>query len=73
MSQSSNPRARFLDTLRGTGDATSVELTELAQRYGVTTEYTNWKGEATRVAASTVKAVLAALGAAVATPREVTR
>jgi 4-alpha-glucanotransferase len=71
MSQSTSPRARFLDTLRGTGDVASIELTELAQKYGVTTEYTNWKGEPTRVSANTVRAVLTALGARVETLEDV--
>ncbi|MDR2565052.1 MAG: 4-alpha-glucanotransferase [Bifidobacteriaceae bacterium] len=73
MSQTSSPRARFLDSLRGVGPTPSIELTELARKYGVTTEYTNWKGEPTRVSADTVKAVLAALGAKVAAPEDVRR
>ncbi|MDR3107535.1 MAG: 4-alpha-glucanotransferase, partial [Bifidobacteriaceae bacterium] len=73
MSQISSPRARFLDALRGSGSAPSVRLAELAKKYGVTTEYINWKGELTRVSAAAVKAVLAALGAQVASPEEIAR
>ncbi|MDR2378700.1 MAG: 4-alpha-glucanotransferase [Bifidobacteriaceae bacterium] len=68
MTQTSGPRARFLEALRGVGSAPSIELAELARLYGVTTEYTNWKGEPTRVTADTVKAVLTALGAQVGSP-----
>ncbi|MDR0625882.1 MAG: hypothetical protein LBG11_01265, partial [Bifidobacteriaceae bacterium] len=73
MSQTSGPRARFLDALRGTGTSASIELTELAKKYGVTTEYISWKGEPTRVSANTVRAVLTALGAEVDTPEQVER
>ncbi|MDR1634630.1 MAG: 4-alpha-glucanotransferase [Bifidobacteriaceae bacterium] len=71
MTQTSSPRQRFLNTLRGVGGAPSIELAELAGKHGVTTEYTNWKGELTKVSAETVRAVLTALGVKVATPKEV--
>ncbi|MDR2373215.1 MAG: 4-alpha-glucanotransferase [Bifidobacteriaceae bacterium] len=73
MTQSSSSRARFVETMRGVGRAPSLELTELARKYGVTTEYTSWKGELTRVSAATVRAVLTALGAEVDTPEAVRR
>ncbi|MDR0593264.1 MAG: 4-alpha-glucanotransferase [Bifidobacteriaceae bacterium] len=73
MSQTSSSRARFLDVLRGASSAPTIELTELARKYGVTTEYVNWKGESTRVSAKTVKAVLTALGAKVDTAEDVQR
>jgi 4-alpha-glucanotransferase len=57
--------------MKGTGATPSLELAELAQKSGVTTEYTNWKGQPTRVSAQTVKAVLAALGARTGTPEAV--
>ncbi|MDR2253235.1 MAG: 4-alpha-glucanotransferase [Bifidobacteriaceae bacterium] len=62
MSDISTPRGRFLAAMNGTGDEPSLELAQLASKYGVTTEYTNWKGQLTRVPAKTVKAVLGALG-----------
>ncbi|MDR1394493.1 MAG: 4-alpha-glucanotransferase [Bifidobacteriaceae bacterium] len=58
--------------LKGTGALPSLELAELAKKYGVTTQYTNWKGQLTRVSAPTVKAVLAALGADSTTPQAIT-
>jgi 4-alpha-glucanotransferase len=57
--------------MRGTGSEPSAQLAQLAQKYGVTTEYTDWKGQPTKVGAVTVKAVLAALGAQVDTPEAV--
>ncbi|MDR2347441.1 MAG: hypothetical protein LBD90_02230 [Bifidobacteriaceae bacterium] len=44
---------------------------ELAKKYGVTTDYINWKGQPTAVPAETVKAILTALGARVETPEDI--
>ncbi|MDR2454128.1 MAG: 4-alpha-glucanotransferase [Bifidobacteriaceae bacterium] len=68
MSDMSSPRGRFLAAMQGSG---APELAELAQKYGVTTQYTNWKGQPTRVPEPSVKAVLAALGALAETPEQV--
>lgn len=48
----------------------SPSLTDLARRYGVATEYTDWTGRAVRVTASTLIGVLDALGVAAMTERE---
>ncbi|MDR1823754.1 MAG: 4-alpha-glucanotransferase [Bifidobacteriaceae bacterium] len=71
MTSQDSPRARFLASLRGEGPTPSLQLTELARKYGVTTDYTNWRGEPKRVSALTIKAVLGALGVPADTPGQV--
>ncbi|MDR2380261.1 MAG: 4-alpha-glucanotransferase [Bifidobacteriaceae bacterium] len=71
MSDTASPRARFLANVRGAGDTPNLELAELAGKYGVTTRYTDWKGNLTQVSAKTVRAVLGALGIKADTPEEV--
>lgn len=48
----------------------SPSLTELAARYGVATQYTDWTGGSVRVSASTLIGVLDALGVPATTERE---
>ena len=52
-------------------DEPSGELAELAAAYGVATEFWDWRGQHSRVPATTVQAVLAALGVPVGTDEEV--
>ncbi|UXA10852.1 4-alpha-glucanotransferase [Mycobacterium sp. SMC-8] len=47
-----------------------AELVDLAHRYGVASEYTDWTGRSVPVPASTLIAVLDALGVAAATDRD---
>ena len=44
------------------------QLVELAQAYGVMTEYADWRGQAVRVSAETIEAVLVAMGVNTADP-----
>ncbi|RKS73810.1 4-alpha-glucanotransferase [Motilibacter peucedani] len=48
--------------------ALSAELSELADAYGVATDFHDWQGEQRRPSAETITAVLAALGVDAATP-----
>ena len=43
-------------------------LVELAQAYGVMTEYVDWRGRPVQVSAETIEAVLAAMGVDTADP-----
>ncbi len=49
----------------------TAELRKLAHAYGVATEFEDWRGRSTPVPASTVVAVLAALGVTASTPESV--
>ncbi|MCL2802784.1 MAG: 4-alpha-glucanotransferase [Micrococcales bacterium] len=73
MSQSDSARARFVATVTGSPPPSAVfdQLAKLASLNGVTTEYTDWKGNPQRVAAKTIRAVLAALGLEVGTDEAV--
>ena len=48
-----------------------ADLVELAQRYGVATQFWDWRGRQTEIAQATVVAVLAALGVDAADPERV--
>jgi 4-alpha-glucanotransferase len=58
-------------TERSTVEAPSAELVQLARAYGVATEYWDWHGEHVTVSASTVRAVLDALGVDASTDQAV--
>ena len=57
------------------GQVTSptAPLVELAQAYGVMTEYVDWRGRPVQVSAETIEAVLAALGVDTADPERALR
>jgi 4-alpha-glucanotransferase len=56
--------------MAGVTDDLSAAVAELAAAHGVATEFWDWRGQHTRVASSTVTAVLAALGVAAGTEDE---
>lgn len=52
-----------MQTVTNSGEEPPGDLAALAAAYGVETSYTDWRGRPARVPASTITAVLAALGA----------